>query len=111
MAQRAVVSPIHRGHQPWDVAFKKEAEPQSVLATGFGHKWLLAVPETCTFNSRSCLLCMDEASPRMAGIAAVHPCDDKEQLCTREPYALAFLCVGLSAPLQVTLPQRWVSLE
>lgn len=52
---------------------------------------------------------MDVASPGMSGIAAVRLCDNKEQLCPREPCALAFLCVELLVPLELTLLQRWVS--
>lgn len=52
---------------------------------------------------------MAVASPGMFGIAAVCLCDNKEQLCAQEPCALAFLRFELSAPLELTLLQRWVS--
>lgn len=52
---------------------------------------------------------MDVASPGMSGIAAVWLCDNKEQLCPREPCALAFLCVELLVPLELTRLRRWVS--
>lgn len=54
---------------------------------------------------------MDVGSLGMSGIAAAWLCDNKEQLCACEPRALAFLCVELSFPCELTLLQRRVSPE
>jgi len=78
------------------VAFKKEVESLSALARSFCDRWPEVVLETCIFNGKSHLLCMDVASPGMSGIVVVWLCDNKEQLCAREPCSLAFLCFELS---------------
>lgn len=47
----------------------------------------------------------------MSGIAAAWLCDNKEQLCACESRAVAFLCLELLFPCELTLLQGWVSLK